>query len=288
MKKIAQDDANYPFLLSKIFDPPSFLYYEGELPKEDEVLVAVVGSRACTPYGRQVAEEISYNLAKEGITIVSGLALGIDSVAHRAALTAKGKTIAVLGSGLDVIYPSSHMKLAKEIIENGGALISEFSPGTPPLPHHFPLRNRIISGISQGIIVVEAGFKSGALITARCALEQGREVFAVPGSIYSLNSQGSNSLIKMGAHVVTNFLDVLDVLNLKPKTKTKTKRKEIKCETKEEAILLALLGPEPVSIDKLHALSKLDIAVVTSTLVMLEIKGLVKNIGGARYIKIKE
>jgi len=286
MKKIAQDDANYPFLLSKIFDPPSFLYYEGELPKEDEVLIAVVGSRACTPYGRQVAEEISYNLAKEGITIVSGLALGIDSVAHQAALTAGGKTIAVLGSGLDVIYPPSHIKLAKEIIENEGALISEFSPGTPPLPHHFPLRNRIISGISQGTIVIEAGFKSGALITARSALEQGREVFAVPGSIYSLNSQGSNSLIKMGAHVVTNFLDVLDVLNLKPKTKRK--KKEIKCETKEEAILLALLGPEPVSIDKLHALSKLDIAVVTSTLVMLEIKGLVKNVGGARYIKIKD
>lgn len=284
MEKISLNDSKYPLLLSKISDPPSFLFYEGELPKKDDILIAIVGSRACSAYGRQVAYELSFNLAKEGIVIVSGLALGIDSIAHQAALDAKGRTVAVLGCGLDIIYPSSHQKLAKEIIKKEGAIVSEFSPGTPPLPHHFPLRNRIISGISVATVVVEAALRSGALITARYALEQGREVFAVPGPVYSQNSQGTNNLIKMGASPVTSFEDVMLGLNIQ--LNSERKKGAVKAETKEEEILLSLLNQGAVSVDKLCELSKLEISIVSSTLIMLEIKGLVKNIGG-QYIRIK-
>jgi DNA processing protein len=278
-------DKNYPGLLRELADPPAILYYKGKLPKKNDFLVSIVGSRACTSYGRQVAEELAYNLAKEGITIVSGLALGIDSIAHKAALQAKGKTIAVLGCGLDIIYPYTHKRLAEEIIKKDGAIISEFSLGTPPLKPNFPMRNRIISGISKATIVVEAALKSGALITAKSALEQNREVFAVPGSIFNPNSEGCNNLIKMGAYPVTSYEDILSELGIK--SKIAKIKKEAEGDSKEEKVILSLLSYEPVSIDKLKELSKLDIAVLNSTLIMLEIKGLVKNIGGAQYIRIK-
>ena len=277
-------DKNYPKLLAQIYDPPAILYYKGTLPKKEDFLVSVVGSRACTSYGRQVAEDLVYNLAKEGLTITSGLALGIDSIAHKAALEAQGKTIAVLGNGLDLIYPYSHKKLAEEIIEKDGAIVSEFPLGMPPLKQNFPQRNRIISGLSQATVVVEAALNSGALITAKSALEQNREVFAVPGSIYNPNSLGCNNLIKMGAHPVTSFEDILLELNIKPSEKVK--REKVKGETEEENLLLSLLSHEPISIDKLKELSKLDIAVLNANLIMLEIKGVVKNIGGGQYIRI--
>lgn len=278
-------DKNYPKLLSEIPDPPAILYYKGKLPQKDDFLVSIVGSRACTSYGRQVAEEIAYNLAQEGLTIVSGLALGIDSIAHKAALDGKGKTIAVLGCGLDIIYPYSHKKLAEEIVEKDGAIISEFPLSMPPLKPNFPMRNRIISGLSKATVVVEAALKSGALITAKSALEQNREVFAVPGSIKNPNCQGTNNLIKMGAHPVTSYEDILLELNIKLTERKKTERK--KGETEEENLLLKILSHEPASIDKLKEVSKLDIAVVNSTLIMLEIKGLIKNVGGAQYIRVK-
>jgi DNA processing protein len=286
MEKISVNQEGYPYLLTKIFDPPPFLYYRGLLPDKNDVLVAIVGSRACTAYGRQVAEDLAFKLAKEGLVIVSGLALGIDSIAHQATLDAGGRTIAVLGSGLDCISPRSHYHLAEEIVRKGGALISEFAPQTPPLPVHFPQRNRIIAGMSQATIVVEAAYDSGALITARFALEQGREVFAVPGPIYSPNSEGTNGLIKSGAYPVTSFKDVLEVLKIKPRSTEK--RKRALNLTKEEETLLALLSAEPISIDKMKKISRLDIAVISATLVMLEIKGLVKNLGGGWYTKIKE
>ncbi|MCX6806943.1 MAG: DNA-processing protein DprA [Candidatus Berkelbacteria bacterium] len=276
-------DKNYPSILKEIYDPPAILYYKGALPKENDLLVGVVGSRVCTTYGRQVAEDVSFNLAKEEIIIVSGLALGIDSIAHQAALDAKGKTIAVLGCGLDTIYPSSHQKLALDIVKNNGAILSEFPLGCPPYKSNFPMRNRIISGLSKAVVIIEAAIKSGALITARSALEQNREVFAVPGPIYSRNSEGTNSLIKMGAHPLTNSEDLFFELGIKIKAK---KQKEIKGDTEEENMILEILSREPSSIDKLKELSKLDIAVLNSTLIMLEIKGMVKNIGGGQYIKV--
>lgn len=277
-------DPGYPVLLSEIYDPPALLYYKGKLPEKEEICFSVVGSRACTPYGRRATEEIVFDLASEGLVIVSGLALGIDSIAHKTALEAKGKTIAVLGNGLDIIYPYSHKNLAKEIVEKEGAIISEFPLGMPPLKQNFPQRNRIIAGLSQGVLVIEAAETSGALITAHFALEENREVFALPGSIYNPNSVGTNNLIKMGAHPLTSATDIFLELNIHKKLKKR--KKEIKLERKEEEILLSLLKSEPVHIDKLVEESKLDIAVVNSSLITLEIKGLVKNIGGGQYIKV--
>lgn len=277
------EDKNYLSILKEISDPPAVLYYKGELPKEKDMLIAVVGSRACTAYGRRVAEELAYNLSKENITIVSGLALGIDSIAHRACLKAGGKTLAVLGCGLDQIYPTSHHKLAEEIIETGGAVFSEFPLGYPPFKQNFPMRNRIISGLSKATVIIEAALKSGALITAKSALEQNREVFAVPGSIYSPSSAGTNALIRMGAYPVTSYEEILLELGYQPK---KAKKEKAKGDTPEENLLLKILSHEPIHIDKLRELSKLDIAALNSTLIMLEIKGLVKNIGGGQYICI--
>lgn len=279
-------DKNYPKLLKEIYDPPSIIYYKGKI-FDDDLKIAIVGSRACTSYGRRVAENLAFDLASEGITIVSGLALGIDSVAHKAALDAKGKTIAVLGNGLDRIYPDCHRKLAKDILENEGAIISEFSPGTPPYRGNFPQRNRVISGLSQGTIVVEAIETSGALITAKSALEQNREVFAVPGNIDSPSSKGTNNLIKMGAHPITQAADVLIELNIKPKSKGVRGLRGVRgVKGKEEKLLFSLLSSEPLHIDKLKEKSKLDVALVNSTLIMLEMKGLIKNIGGGYYIRI--
>lgn len=292
LEKVAQQnievltilDKKYPTDLKEIFDPPAVLYFKGIMPTPQDFLLGVVGSRACTSYGRQAAEELSFNLARNGLTIVSGLALGIDSIAHRAVLDAKGKTIAVLGCGLDTIYPYSHRKLADEIINSDGAIISEQHIGTKPLRPFFPLRNRIISGLSKATLIVEAALKSGALITARSALEQNREVFVVPGSIYSPKSEGTNNLIKMGAHPVTVYQDILVELNIKEENRNK-KEKENKGDNQEEEVLLSLLDDGPLAVDKLVESSGLEAAVVNSTLIMLEMKGRVKSIGGGSYIK---
>ena len=275
------NDPVYPKLLKEIYDPPFLLYYKGNLSKEDEFSLSVVGSRKFSFYGKEVTNNIIRELALNKITIVSGLALGIDALSHQATLRAKGKTIAVLGNGLDRVYPISNSKLADEIVSSFGALISEFPLGTPPMKHHFPQRNRIISGLSLGTLVVEAGKESGALITAKCALEQNREIFAVPGNIYSETSQGTNHLIKMGAKPITQAADILDALNL-TQVATFVENKKIIPETKE--ILLKFLSREPVHVDRLAELSKLNIATVNSTLTMMEMKGKTRNLGGNNYV----
>jgi len=210
-------DKNYPELLKKIYDPPSKLYVSGELKKEEKYPLAIVGTRRISNYGQQTTRLFAEALAEAGITIISGLALGVDGLAHRIALEKKARTIAVLGSGLNIIYPSAHQKLAQEILVSGGAIISEYSPNTSPTKKTFPARNRIVSGLSLGVLVIEAPRKSGALITARTAIEQGREVFVVPGRINDLNSEGCNYLIKMGARLVTNPEEIIEVITELPK-----------------------------------------------------------------------
>ena len=202
----------YPLLLKQIYDPPKILYVLGNIDILNNLSIAIVGCRDASKYGKICAKYFAYNLASKGINIVSGLAKGIDSFSHIGAIDAKGKTIAVIGSGLDVIYPKENEILAKQILKNGGTIISEYPLGTKPNKNNFPARNRIISGLSRGVIIVEAKEKSGSLITANFALEQGREVFAVPGNINSINSIGTNNLIKDGAIPVCNYSDVLQFL----------------------------------------------------------------------------
>ena len=213
MLTIHFEDENYPRLLKEIYDPPQQLYCLGESKAREKFPLAVVGTRKISFYGRKTTEYLVNGLCQAGLTIVSGLALGVDGLAHQIALENGTKTIAVLGSGLDTVYPPAHKKLAKRIVDSGGALVSEYPPKTQPSKMTFPARNRIVAGISLGVLVIEAPMKSGALITARFALEQGREVFAVPGSIYSENSQGCNLLIKTGAKPVTKVEDILETFN---------------------------------------------------------------------------
>lgn len=206
-------DKNYPEKLNKIYDKPIVIYIKGDKTILNKFSLAIIGCREHTKYGEIVAKEISTQIAKEGIVTVSGLAKGIDSIAHKETLKAQGKTIAVIGSGLDNIYPSENTNLANEIIKNGGAVISEYIIGTKPQKMNFPARNRIISGLSNGVVVIEAKKKSGTMITVDFALEQGKEVFAVPGNILSKNSEGTNELIKQGAKIVTNIEDILEEFN---------------------------------------------------------------------------
>jgi len=284
VKKISLENSNYPKILKEIHDPPKTLYIRGDFSSKDEVAIGIVGTRNYTSYGKQVTENIAGDLAKMGITIVSGLAKGIDTWAHKAAIENDGRTIAVLGSAIDSksVYPSCNRKLADKITKNG-ALISEYPPETKSERWFFVQRNRIISGLSLGILVVEAPEKSGALITAACALEQNREVFAIPGSIYSKNSIGANKLIQMGAKLVTKANDILEELNLPLIEKEK---KSFKPKTKEEKSLLNILTKEPIHIDEITKKSKLDTGFVSSTLIMLELKGIVKNTGGGYYALI--
>ena len=201
---------DYPKLLKKIYDPPQKLYIAGELKKEEKYPLAIVGTRKISNYGQQMTRLFAEALAEAGITIISGLALGVDGLAHQIALEKKARTIAVLGSGLNIIYPPTHQKLAQEIVKSGGAVISEYSPNTGPTKKTFPARNRIISGLSLGVLVIEAPLRSGALITARTAIEQGREVFVIPGRINDFNSEGCNHLIKIGARIVTNPQEIIE------------------------------------------------------------------------------
>ena len=214
--KLAQDDKYYPNKLKLIYDPPELLYCLGDIRLLNEPSIAIVGTRNASNYGKRIAYNLSQELSKRGVTIISGLASGIDSYAHEGAFKNVGKTIAVLGSGIDVIYPKENEDLYKSIIKNGGLIVSEFPLGTKPEKDNFPKRNRIISGLSDGVVVVEAKKKSGALITADLALEQGRSVFAVPGNIDSQNSEGTNNLIKEGAVPVTSYLDILIAIAERP------------------------------------------------------------------------
>lgn len=285
VKMITFDMPEYPRLLKEIANPPYTIYMKGEIDLNGAPMIAIVGSRKFTAYGSQAATTFARDLAAAGITVVSGMALGIDAIAHQGALSAGGKTVAVLGGSLDDknIYPRNNFNLSREIIENG-ALISDYPIETPAgLQGNFPARNRIIAGLSLGTLIIEAGEKSGTLITANLALESNREVFAIPGSIFSSQSAGTNALIKKGAKLITSVKDVLEELNLGEDNKNVSIISRIP-ETKEEEILLKILSADPLHIDNISKLSKLETATVASALSIMEIKGWIKNIGGQNYI----
>lgn len=281
IKVIIYPEKVYPKLLKEIPDPPGILYLRGEILPEDEISLAVVGSRKFSPYGERATELLVYQLAQKHLTIVSGLALGIDSMAHRIALEAKTRTIAVLGCGLDQIYPSSNIRLADRVLDHG-AIISEYPLGMPALKQNFPVRNRIIAGLSLGTLVVECAENSGSLLTATAALEYNREVFAVPGSIFSETSAGTNRLIKMGARMVTSAEDIFEELKIE-NLKKHAEIRQIVPDTKEEEILLNLLKKE-MTVDELIRQSKLAPAAVNSAVLMMEMKGKISNLGGTRYV----
>lgn len=283
---LTADSPFYPVLLKEIYNPPPVLYARGNSKiLAHEFMVAVVGTRKISAYGKQVAPLLAKELARAGVVVVSGLALGVDEAAHRATIEAGGITVAVLGSGIDdqSIYPASNRQLVKKIVETGGAVISELPLRSLPLKMHFPFRNRIISGMTLGTVVVEADLDSGSLITAKLALEQDRQVFAVPGSIFNQFSAGPNNLLKMGAKAVTAARDILEELNLKAATRELAARK-ILPETPTEAKILPLLSAEPIHIDKLILETGLPAGDVSSALVMMEIKGKVRNLGAMQYV----
>jgi DNA processing protein len=278
----------YPRLLREVAASPPVLYVAGQLQEMDSWAVAVVGTRRLTSYGQQITRELVASLARNNVTIVSGLARGIDGIAHKTALDVGGRTIAVLGSGLASLYPPEHHSLAQRIVrDRQGAVITEYSLDTPPDAKNFPPRNRIISGLSLGTIVVEAGERSGALITANFALEQNREVFAVPGNINSHASRGPNRLIQEGAKLVTSVEDVLEELNLTMVTQQVAVQMALP-ESEEEAALLAHLSPQPVHVDDLTRASGLSSAQVGSTLALMELKGMVQQVGGMKYVLARE
>ena len=280
---LSRESKEYPEILKEISDSPFILYVKGDAKVLSGLNLAVVGSRKHTHYGRQVLEKLVPNLVACGIQIVSGLAYGIDAVAHKSTLIAGGITVAVIGSGLDNIYPSDNCTLADEIITSGGTIISEYPLGTAPLRQHFPARNRIISGIAKGTLIVECDIKSGAMITAHHALEQNREVFALPGQITAQTSMGPNSLIKMGAKPITEAKDIVESFNLR----WQGGREQIVISpvTDNEKFIYELIGNEPMHVDIIVEQSKLKSDEVGSTLLFLEMKGLIRNIGAANYIR---
>ncbi len=280
-------DDDYPKRLKDIYDPPALLYLRGELRTEDELAVAIVGSRKTSVYGREVTERIGGDLARHGVTVVSGMARGIDSVAHKGALRGGGRTIAVLGCGVDVIYPSENRNLFHQIIDQG-AVLSEFRMGSPPEAGHFPRRNRIISGLSIGVVIVQASAESGSLITAGYALEQGREVFAVPGNIGAEGSRGTNQLIKEGAKLVESSEDILE--EILPQWRREGEmaqrgRDAVPTLTEAEKCLYGLLDETPLHIDAIIRESQLDPGNVSSLLLNLELKGLISQWPGKCFSK---
>lgn len=280
------EDELYPRRLKEIDQPPPVLYMRGGLQAEDFWSVAVVGTRRVSAYGRQVADELAMFLAHNGVTVVSGLARGVDAIAHQAALKAGGRTIAVLGCGVDRIYPPENTQLAEKMIAKG-AILSDYAPGTPPDASNFPPRNRIISGLSMATVVVEAGETSGALITAQFAVDQGREVFAVPGNILALQSKGTNRLIADGAHPMLSVQDLLEVLDLRRVTEQREVQKILPANETEER-LLRVLTHEPLHMDDIRNQTGLPIERVSATLVMMELKGLVRQVGGMNYVAVRE
>jgi len=285
IEKITIQDKEYPELLRKISEPPEKLYFKGKLlPKEN--CFAIVGTRLCSNYGKQIALEIGGDLATAGLTIVSGLATGIDTFSHLAAVERGRRTIAVLGTGLDEksTYPQSNLKLIKKILETGGCLISEYPPGTHGTKFTFPERNRIIAGMSLGVLVIEAKQKSGALITAMWAKKQGKKVFAIPGPIHSSNSKGCHYLIKKGAKLAENANDILKELKLPQKS---TRTVLIEGENKEETLILEVLKEGPLYIDKIIEKTKLSASSTASTVSVLEIKNKVRNLGGNTFAIIR-
>jgi DNA processing protein len=280
------DDENYPSRLREIDQAPPVLYVRGQITKEDSWSVAVVGTRRVSAYGRQVADDLSAFLASNGITVISGLARGIDAIAHQSALKAGGRSIAVLGCGVDRVYPPEHVQLAERVVASG-ALVSDYPPGTSPDASNFPPRNRIISGLSMATVVVEAGETSGALITAQFAIDQGREVFAVPGNIFSPQSKGTNRLISQGAHPMLSENDLLDILNLTRVSEQRFVRKVLPAD-EIELKLLSVLTQEPLQMDEIRNQTGLPIERVSATLIMMELKGMVRQVGGLNYVAVRE
>ncbi len=279
------EDAGYPRLLREIPGAPPLLYVRGTLTPADEWAIAVVGTRSPTAYGREAARHLAGDLARAGITIVSGLALGIDAIAHAAALEAGGRTVAVLGCGVDRPYPERHRELAERIISQG-ALVSDYPLGALPAAANFPPRNRIISGLSHGTLVVEAGARSGALITVEFALEQGRDVLAVPGSIFSRQSEGCLQLIRNGAALVASASDVLAALDLTTASAQCEARIELPADP-VEAALLAELSYEPRHIDELGRAVELPAPTVAAALALLELKGLARQAAPMQYVRTR-
>jgi DNA processing protein len=287
---VTRNDPEYPLNLREIYDPPLVLYVRGALLAGEKHAIGIVGSRRTSLYGQEMSRKLAYQLARVGATIVSGLARGIDTCAHKGALQAKGRTIAVIGCGIDQMYPPENAKLADEIVEKGGAVVTEFPFGVKPDKQHFPMRNRIISGWSMGVIVVEANQKSGALITAKFANEQGRQVFAVPGRADSILSRGANKLIKDGAKLTEDAEDVLSEFEyLVPKDKVARAdaggtRSALKL-SEMEAKVMAAIGDEEVVIDELIRATGLTSAAVSATLLGLEMKKVVKQLPGKLYAR---
>jgi DNA processing protein len=297
VRRIASSDPEYPVQLASMPAAPDALWVSGCIVDGDALAVAIVGSRRATPYGLEMTEQVSRELAARGVTIVSGLARGIDGAAHRGALAAGGRTIAVLGSGVDVVYPPEHRRLAREIA-GAGALVSHFPPGTPPLPHHFPQRNRIIAGLALGVVVVEAADRSGSLITAAFAAELGREVMAVPGRATSQESRGTNRLIQDGAALVTRWEDVVDQLPLRWRSCLRAPARATATGPvapgsaggagdgdPDTRLVLGALGDEPATIDDVIEASGITSGRAAALLLELELAGRVRQIDGKRFVR---
>jgi len=277
-------DHDYPRLLKETHDAPAVLFLRGSLPPANQLLLAVVGTRTCTDYGRKATALIVEPLVRAGLGVISGLALGIDGLAHEAALAAGGKTWAVMGTGLDTVYPPQHRDLAHRIIEAGGGLLSEFPLQTKPLAQNFPLRNRIVSGMCLGTLVVEAGDKSGALLTAKLALDENREVFAVPGPITSDASNGPHRFIRLGATLVRSTEDILAALNVTAPIESEPAAKTPPpADNPEEQLVIQHLVAGAKHVDELSRLCDCDPSVTNATLIMLELKGRVRHLGGLTY-----
>lgn len=286
---LTYQDAAYPSLLKQIYDPPLVLFTRGNVALLNTPQLAIVGSRNSTIYGRETAKSISHDLSVNGLTITSGLAVGVDTSAHCGALDAKGKTIAVVATGLDRVYPARNKMLMSRVLNNNGLLISEFNPGVSPKPGNFPKRNRIISGLSLGVLVVEATIKSGSLISARCALEQNREVFAVPGSINNPQATGCHHLIKQGAKLIEKSADILEELNVATSFNKLVEDEIVDEKTSPQGLLndplLASVGYETTPVDIVVSRSKLPTDEVLTRLTMLELKGLVSSVPGG-YLRL--
>ncbi len=280
------EDKEYPQRLRNISQSPPVIFSKGKLIEEDDWAIAVVGTRKVSHYGRQVAEELGAFLANQGITLISGLARGVDAISQQAAINAGGRSIAVLAHGLDQIYPPENRDLGLAIANNG-ALISDYHMGTPPESTNFPPRNRLISALSRATVVVEAGKRSGALITAEFAMEQGRDVFAVPGSVYSPQSKGPNQLIRNGAHPLLQFDQLLEALDLEFMHHQKSARTSLPQDALQ-AKLFGLLTPEPMHVNEIGSLAEMPIDKVSSALALMELKGLVRQVGGMNYVAIRE
>lgn len=280
----------FPALLKEIHDPPLALYVRGTLPPDNRLTLAFVGSRKATPYGKTAVNMLVRPLAARGAAIISGLAYGIDAEAHRATLAVRGTAVAVLGGGVDdaALYPRAHRGLANDIIASGGAVISEFPPGTPPVAHHFPQRNRVIAGLSRGIVIVEAAERSGALITARLGLEQNRDVFVVPGPITSPASAGTNALLREGAAPVRSAEDIMESLELTDllAQTTRERDEEVGDAADDRATLLRVITRDPQSLDEIVQRSTLAPNVVASLITVLELDGCVRDVGGRNYVRV--